>query len=83
MPALPNWLASVGSCRHERTSFWIFVRYDEFPSQSNTEGDCIPVERPDFKSGEARLARLVGSTPTPFRPHPELMRWCMRRATHA
>lgn len=34
----------------------------------NTEGDRIPVERPDFKSGEARLACLVGSTPTPFRP---------------
>lgn len=33
-----------------------------------TEGDRIPVERPDFKSGAARLARLVGSTPTPFRP---------------
>ena len=32
-----------------------------------TEGNRIPVERPDFKSGETRTARLVGSTPTPFR----------------
>jgi hypothetical protein len=32
-----------------------------------TEGNRIPVERPDFKSGETRMACLVGSTPTPFR----------------
>lgn len=32
-----------------------------------TEGNRIPVERPDFKSGETRTACLVGSTPTPFR----------------
>ena len=31
------------------------------------EGDRFPVERPDFKSGEVRNARLVGSTPIPFR----------------
>jgi hypothetical protein len=34
-----------------------------------TEGDRIPVVCPDFKSGEARLACLVGSTPTPFRQY--------------
>jgi hypothetical protein len=32
-----------------------------------TEGNRIPVERPDFKSGGTRMACLVGSTPTPFR----------------
>jgi hypothetical protein len=32
-----------------------------------TEGNRIPVERPDFKSGGTRMACLVGSTPAPFR----------------
>lgn len=35
------------------------------------EGHGFPVEPPVFKTGEMRLACLVGSTPTPFRrPHP-------------
>jgi hypothetical protein len=39
---------------------------------AGSEGHRIPVVRPDFKSGEARHARLVGSTPISFRlvfPH--------------
>jgi hypothetical protein len=31
------------------------------------EEDRTPVGRPDFKSGEARVTCLVGSTPTLFR----------------
>lgn len=39
---------------------------------AGSEGHRIPVVRPDFKSGEARHACLVGSTPISFRlvfPH--------------
>ena len=45
----------------------IYVK-SENPKLVLTEGNRFPVERPDFKSGEMRLACLVGSTPAPFRP---------------
>jgi MFS transporter, AAHS family, 4-hydroxybenzoate transporter len=40
-----------------------------YDARDTAEGDRRPAGRPDFKSGEVRETRLVGSTPTLFR-HP-------------
>lgn len=52
-------------------------------SVSKTEGNRIPVERPDFKSGEMRQACLVGSTPTPFRQSRIALFACLRHVISA
>ena len=45
------------------TGLWMH----SIPALHIMEEDRTPVGRPDFKSGEARVTCLVGSTPTLFR----------------